>query len=260
MSGGIDYSTFIKFRQRLISKRWFARIFKILADSIASRGKSLFFVLDSSFVETYSKKKEKGAEYSGYKKKIGFKLHQIIDYYTRLPLRQLSTGGARSDIILGKNLIRGSPRNWKVRALAADKGYDGTDFVNKVYQRWKGIQIAVPLRKTNQETTGAKRRETPLNRALKAAERSLAPELLNKRTEIERYFSRKKRVFHIGEERTRHLRNFRNNCYLTSIAEILEWLTTPSLWIQLFTKLMYEFGEKCSFPQKRRLNWYNGII
>ena len=233
----IDYSTFIKFRQRLISKRWLAKTFRTLIDGIVSRGKSLFLVLDSSFVETYSKRKEKGAEYSGFKKKIGFKLHQIIDYHTRLPLRQISTGGARSDIVLGKHLIRGSPRNWKVTALAADKGYDGTDFVNKVYQRWKDIQIAIPLRKTNQETLGTKRKESDLNRSLKAVERALDPELLSRRTEIERYFSRKKRVFHLGEERTRHLRNFRNNCYLTAVAEILEWLTTPSLWAQLFTKL-----------------------
>jgi len=164
-------------------------------------------------------------------------LHQIIDYHTRLPLRQLATSGARSDIIIGKNLIRGSPKNWQVKALTADKGYDGTDFVNKVYHRWKGVKIAIPLPKTNQETVGARRRETTLNQTLKPAERCLDQGLINKRTEIERYFSRKKRVFHLGEERTRHLRNFRANCYLTSIAEILEWLATPSLWIQLFTKL-----------------------
>ena len=235
---GIDYSTFIKFRQRLISRRWFLKVFKTLADGIASRGKSLFLILDSSFTETYSKRKEKGAEYSGFKKKTGFKVHQIIDYYTRLPLRLRATGGAQSDIVIGKNLIRGSPRSWLVEALAADKGYDGADFVAKIYHRWKGVKIAIPLRKTNQETIGAKRRESDLNRALKAAERCLDPGLLNKRTEIERYFSRKKRIFHLGEERTRHLKNFRANCYFTSIMEILEWLTTPSLWIQLFTKLI----------------------
>lgn len=53
----------------------------------------------------------------------------------------------------------------------------------------------------------------------------------NKRGEIERYFSRKKRVFNLGEERTRTLKNFRANCYLTSIMEILEWTTKPELWV-----------------------------
>jgi IS5 family transposase len=232
----IDYSTFIKFRKRLIKTLWFPRVFKTLTNWIASKTNSFFLVLDSSFVETYSRKREKGAEGNGFKKKIGFKLHQIIDFNTRLPLRQLSTGGARSDITIGHNLIRGSPKSWKVKALVADKGYDGNDFVNKVFHRWKGIRIGIPLRRTNQEKV-AKKKESERNRVLKTAERDLNPELFKKRTEIERYFSRKKRVFGLGEERTRHLKNFRANCYLTSIMEILEWLTTPSLWIQLFTKL-----------------------
>lgn len=107
---GIDYSTFIKFRKRLINTFWFPRVFRTLTNWIASKTNSLFFILDSSFVETYSKKKEKGAEGNGFKKKIGFKLHQVIDFKTRLPLRQLSTGGARSDITIGHNLIRGSPK------------------------------------------------------------------------------------------------------------------------------------------------------
>jgi len=60
----------------------------------------------------------------------------------------------------------------------------------------------------------------------------------NKLSEIERYFSRKKRVFNLGEERTRGLKNFEANCHLTSIAEILEWSTTPQIWWTLFTILV----------------------
>ena len=101
----------------------------------------LFFLLDSSFVETYSKHKEKGAEYSGFKKKTGFKLHSLIDFDLRLPLRQLATGGARHDITIGKQLIRGSPKRWPVEALSADKGYDGCEFVMMVFRKWKGIKI-----------------------------------------------------------------------------------------------------------------------
>ena len=59
---------------------------------------------------------------------------------------------------------------------------------------------------------------------MKYKDRSFDRSLYKKRTEIERYYSRKKRVFNLGEERTRHLKNFRANCYLTSIMEILEWL------------------------------------
>ena len=71
------------------------------------------------------------------------------------------------------------------------------------------------------------------NYQAKAKMRTLNKKFLNLRTEIERYFSRKKRVFKLGEERTRHLKNFRANCYLTSIMEILEWMSGI---VQLFTK------------------------
>lgn len=235
----IDYSTFIKFRKRLIQKLWFKKIFKQLTELIVSQRDKLFLLLDSSFVESYSKRKEKGAEYSGFKKKTGFKIHQLIDFNTRLPLSQIATGGARSDITIGKNLIRGSPKykNKKVEALSADKGYDGINLVMQVKHKWKGIKIAIPVRKTSQERVRAKRRESELNKQLKAAERCLDKRLFNKRTEIERYFSRKKRVFKLGEERTRELKNFRANCYLTSIMEILEWLSKNPLLKLLFTKL-----------------------
>jgi IS5 family transposase len=234
---GIDYSTFIKFRKRLIAKQWFARVFNQLSSSIVSGVKPLFFVLDSSFVETYSKNKEKGSEYSGFKEKNGFKLHQIIDFQTRLPLKQRSTGGARPDITLGKNLVRGAPRQLKVQALVADKGYDSQDFVHQICRKWPGVKVGIPLRRTNQAARNTKRRETILNQFLKAAERCLDQELFDKRSEIERYFSRIKRVFNLGEERTRGLTNFRANCYLVSVARILEYLASPSLWWQLFTKL-----------------------
>lgn len=118
-----------------------------------------------------------------------------------------------------------------MKALAADKAYDGAVFVKTISLKWHGIKIGIPLRRTNQATRGAPRRETLLNRTLKAAERTLDPTLLKQRTEIERYFSRKKRVFNLGEERTRHLTNFRANCYLTSIMEILEWSTKPQIWM-----------------------------
>lgn len=220
---GVDYSTFIKFRKRLVQKRWFSSMFGRVSALIAKNLNSLTLVLDSSFVESYSRRKEQGSEYSGYKKKNGFKLHQIIDYKTRLPVIQTATGGARSDIKVGYPLIRGSPKSWRVRALLADKGYDSSQFAHDVKMHWRGAKVVIPLRKM-------KPYESPAWTALKAAERTLDPILYNKRTEIERYFSRKKKVFRLGEERTRHLKNFRVNCYMTSIMEILEWSTMPQLY------------------------------
>lgn len=134
----------------------------------------------------------------------------------------------------------------------ADKGYDGSDFVNRVFHRWKGIKIVIPLRRTNQGKV-AKRRESELNRILKGAERDLNPDLFKKRTEIERYFSRIKRVFGLGEERTRGLINFRANCYLVSIARILEWLASPSLWLNYSPNSLLVSGRGCRRRYRRGL-------
>jgi hypothetical protein len=223
---GIDYSTFIKFKQRLIHLTWFAKVFKALTKPIGKNLKELNLILDSSFVQTYSKHQEHGSEYSGYMEKNGFKLHQIIEFNTRLPLLQNTTGGARSDPKEGEKLIRAGPKDWKVRSLTADKGYDSGNLVLKAKQKWRFCKVAIPLRKTNQKLTWEEQKRT-YNYHQKAKDRCLDPKLINQRTEIERYFSRKKRVMNLGEERTRGLKNFQVNCYMTSIMEILEFLASP---------------------------------
>lgn len=232
----IDYSTFIKFRQKLIKQLWFPTIFKKLMDNITNNLEELTLILDSSFIQTYSKHDEQGSEYNGYKEKNGFKLHQMIDFKTRLPLLQVATPGARSDIMLGKNLIRGSPDSWqrKVKGILADMGYDGEGFVFQIKQKWKSAKVGISVKRTHKEVLGLHSEEITRNRKGKEGGRTLNRSFLNKRSEIERYFSRKKNVFRLGEERTRHLKNFRVNCYLTSIMEILEWMNGI---IALFTKL-----------------------
>lgn len=219
----IDHSTFVKFRQRLIRQHWFAALFHGLTSSITPQLRNITAILDSSFVETYSRHDEWGSEYNGFKEKNGFKLHQMIDFKTRLPLHQIATPGARSDIRIGEALIRGSPASWRVRKFTADKGYDGANFAKCIASHWPGIRISIPLRHM-------KPSEPMVWRQLKGAERTKDRNLLKKRTEIERYFSRKKRVFGLGEERTRHLENFRANCEMTSIMEILEWSTKPQIY------------------------------
>lgn len=226
----IDYSTFIKFRKRLIARAWFQSVFTVLSQSIARHIDSVSAIIDSSFVETYSRHDEDGSEYFGYKKKNGFKLHQMIDHGTRLPLMQYATAGARSDIVWGMNLIRGAPAFWNIRELTADRAYDGAYFVHEIVEKWNGVAVGIPLRRH-------KPNDSWFNRFMKSWERTLTPSVLNKRSEIERYFSRKKRVFRLGEERTRGLQSFEANCYMTSIMEILEWSTKPEIWLLLFTKL-----------------------
>lgn len=232
---GIDHSTFVKFRQRLMRQDWFPRIFRRLSMTVARSRPTITAILDSSFVETYSRHDEEGSEYSGYKEKNGFKLHQIIDFTTRLPILQAATPGARADIVWGAHLIRGAPSSWKVRGLLADKAYDGWEFVAEVKRKWCTAKVGIPVRRTIHE------RERPFpppvirNRTFKEAGRYLRRSFLNRRTEVERYFSRKKRVFNLGEERMRGLENFQANSYLTSIMEILEWAASPKIWIVLFT-------------------------
>ena len=219
-----------------MEKLWFSRIFKQLTKEIIAQRESLVLIVDSSFVQSFSKgkSKEQGAEYSGYKEKTGFKLHQIIDYETRLPLMQRTTPGARPDVVYGRNLVRGAPKSWskKVKVFLADQGYDAEDFVLQIKRKWASCDIGIPFRMMPQQILTEEG-----YRALKSINRNLNPELLNKRGEIERYFSRKKEVFLLGEEKTRHLKNFRANCHFTAIMEILEWLSKDDhLWV-LFTRL-----------------------
>lgn len=232
---GIDYSTFIKFRKRLIKNSWFSVIFKNLACWAAQQAKSLNLVLDSSFVQTYSKRKEFGSEYSGYKKKIGFKLHQIIDFKSRLPLIQFTSPGARADVVWGTHLLRASPKYWDVKSFMPDKAYDSELFVNEIIQKWPGTKVAIPVRRTNQRISWQEQK-SGYNYYLKSLQRCLSSALFKKRSEIERYFSRKKSVFNLGEEKTRGIINFQANCHMTSIMEILEYMAKI---IQSFTKLQF---------------------
>ena len=227
----IDYSTFIKFRKRLIAKFLFKNMFSVLSAIIAKSLPSIAALIDSTFVETYSGYDEEGSEYFGYKEKNGFKLHQMIDYETRLPILQFATGGARSDIRWGANLIRAAPQNWKLTELAADKAYDGMDFVMDIVLKFPGIKVAIPMRRH-------KKNDFWFNVFMKGRERTKNKMIYKKRSEIERHFSRKKGVFRLGEERTRGLTNFEANCDFVSTLQILEWLTTPQIWWVLFTMLV----------------------
>jgi Transposase DDE domain len=240
---GIDYTTFIKFRKRLIASFLLPRVFAALAAKLVAHGDDLRLIVDSSFVETYSGYHEAGSEYNGYKKANGFKLHSVIDYETRLPVMQIMTAGARSDVRIAHRLIDRAPPRWQVRSLTADKGYDSEAFVQQIKAKWNKARIGIPLRKTNQEKR-AGHPEGWLNRWLKSLPRTWDKKLLRSRTEIERYFSRKKQVFHLGEEKTRGFQSFEANCYMTSIMEYLEHAARILL---LFTRL---YGPLLDSPQR----------
>ena len=224
---GIDYSTFIKFRRRLQQEQRCEQLLLLLAQVMAISRKRLDTVIDSSFVETYSRHDEKGSSFCGYRRKNGFKLHQILERRTRLPLLQTTSRGSAADVVVGQSLFSAVPAAWPVKSALGDKGYDANELVELIYHKWKKVRIGIPIRRTNQEGYGAPRLETPKNYRAKAAHRCLDRQLFKKRTEIERYFSRKKGVFNLGHERTRHLTNFAANCALTSVMEYLEYLAKP---------------------------------
>ena len=163
------------------------------------------------------------------KLKTGFKTHQIIDFKTRLPLTTVTTGGARADIVLAKQLVKSLPSSWHVDAFLGDKGYDGLELVEMIRGKWPGVKVCIPVRRTSQAAQGCKRQETLKNKQAKRANRTLTRRLYNQRTEIERYFSRKKGVFRLGQERTRGLGAFTTNVLLTDIMAQLEFLAKPEI-------------------------------
>lgn len=213
---GIDYTTFVKFNTRLKKALWFPRLFEKLVARVLARTDILNLILDSSFVETYSKHDEDGSGYSGYKEKNGYKTHEIIDWKTRLPLLQSVSAGNVADITEGERLVERAPPSLRVRSFAADKGYDSEYFVHRIRAKWRNTRVAIPVRR--------KQGDDGRNRAGRAKERSCDRRLYKRRTEIERHYSRKKRVFNLGEERTRTLENFRANAFLASSMQILEYL------------------------------------
>ena len=148
---GIDYSTFIKFRKRLSIQNWFKNIVNELSSDLTRKIEEFNLIIDSSFIETYSKHDEQGSEYNGYKQKNGFKLHQIIDYKTRLPILQAVTPGARADIVWGLKLIRAAPSDWNIKGVLADKAYDADELVMTIRSKWKRAKIGIQVRKTNHE-------------------------------------------------------------------------------------------------------------
>lgn len=216
---GIDHTTFIKFRTRLAAR--LPRLFSSLVSRTLQNITSLNLILDSSFVETYSGHDETGSGYSGYKEANGFKLHQMIDYKSRVPIFQSVSAGQVADITAGQALVSRAPPHLPVESVSADKGYDSEYFVKSIVEKWRA-EVAIPMRRL--QFDGNRH-----NRAVRGAHRSRDPALYRRRTEIERYFSRKKRVFSLGEEKTRHLKNFRTNCYFVSCLELLERLSARAV-------------------------------
>lgn len=182
--------------------------------------------LDSSFVKTYSGKEEEGSGgWNGHKEAIGFKLHALIDANTGCLIALIIGDGLTHDSQVAIPLLK-KARPWlkRVGYVLADKGYDDTDIVEYIAKSLHA-KAGIPIREMPRDKKG-KKKGNYLNWKLKAKGRSVKKSILNKRTEVERFFSYLKRVCKLGKDATRGIKRFVDNTYLACIFYMLKKVWT----------------------------------
>lgn len=220
---GCSHPTLMRANELFLKKGIYDTVFVSLVKRAYKTGliKGKYVAMDSSFVKTFSKKEEFGSEgWNDFKKGYGFKLHLLIDCETKFPIALIITNGLANDMTLAIPLLK-KARYWLKTCgyVLADKGYDWEDIVTWVVQKLHA-KAAIPIKKTYKGKEG-KKGGNFLNFFLKAKGRSLKKSIYNKRTEIERVFSRLKRTFHLGHEEMRGITNFFKNVYLSLICYML---------------------------------------
>jgi len=221
--GGISHSTLVRANTYFLVRRVYEKFFLFLVKKAYGQGliKGKFVAMDSSFVQTFSGRQEKGSEgWNGFKEAYGFKLHLLIDCETKFPIALIVTNGLASDNTLAIPLLKRA-KNYlkKCGYVLADKGYDDgeiVDFIVKAFSAKAGIPIRKHNRGKNYSWKGATK-----NFQLKAKGRTLKKSIYNRRTAVERVFSMLKRVFHLGHEEARGILSFAKQVYLTLICYML---------------------------------------
>lgn len=220
----VSHPTLIRANDLFLKKGIYDKVFLCLVKKAYKKGliKGKFVSMDSSFVKTFSKKEEFGSEgWNDFKKGYGFKLHLLIDCETKFPIALIVTNGLANDMTLAIPLLK-KAKKWLKQCgyVLADKGYDWGDIVNWVVHKLHA-KAGIPIKKTYKGKDGTKGGNF-LNFFLKAKGRSLKKSIYNRRTEVERVFSRLKRTFHLGKEETRGLTNFFKHVYLALICYMLK--------------------------------------
>lgn len=222
----LSASTLVRWNQRFEDKnvyqKFFSHLVKLALKKGLITGKKV--AIDSSFVPTFSNHKEVGSgPWNGYKEKFGFKLHCLIDVKTKFPIALIVTDGVRNDMPVAIPLLKkAKPYLKKCSYVLADKGYDDSDIVNFIVKSF-GARAGIPIRKKSKLAKGKINRYGNLyNWRFFARGRTFKKSILNKRTEIERFFSKIKRKFHLGKELTRGIEAFTRNAYLALISYCLE--------------------------------------
>ncbi len=224
----ISHPTLIRANNLFILKGVYQKVFVSLVKQAWKQGliKGKYVALDSSFVQTFSKKEELGSEgFNGHKKAFGFKLHLLIDAETQIPIAVILGNGLAHDGTLAVPLLR-KARPWLKRCgyVLADKGYDDTDIVNWVVKSLQA-KASIPMREKSKLAKGKTNRYGNIvNWQLKAKGRTFKKSIYNKRSSVERVFSNLKRTYHLGHEEMRGILNFAKNTYLALVSLMLKKL------------------------------------
>lgn len=220
---GYSHSTLVRANARFVAHHIYERLVKRLVmvayKQRLIQGKRV--AIDSSFVRTFSKRREYGSGgWNGKKEAYGFKLHALVDVQTGLPIALIVGNGLTHDSQLAIPLLK-KARPWlkKVGYVLADKGYDSSDIVLFIAKQLKA-KAGIPIKKTRTTRVGT-RTGTFLNWKLKARGRTFKKSIYNLRSEVERFFSHLKRTYHLGHEETRGVSAFLGNAYLACICLML---------------------------------------
>lgn len=235
---GVDHSTLVRANDKFSAvgayQKFLIYLIKQAYKAGLIQGKKV--AMDASFVKTYSGKEESGSlGWNGYKDGFGFKLHALIDAESGVLIALIIKDGLTHESQIAIPLLK-KARPWLKRCgyVLADKGYDDTDIIEYIAKQLKA-KAGIPIKETNQKKQNKNQLKlTPEQRIkggytnfkLKAKGRSLKKSIYNKRTEVERFFSTLKRVFHLGQEKTRGIKAFLENTYLSCICFMLR-----KLWI-----------------------------
>lgn len=219
---GISHQTFVRRNQDFLEHQVYQRFFQELVGKAVKSGfvKGIKVALDSSFVPTYSSKREIGSEgWNGFKQSFGFKLHALIDAETRFPIALIVTNGLAADCTLAIPLLKKAKRYLRKRGyVLADKGYDDTDIVNWIVKMLQS-KAGIPMRKKSKLAKVKKYRYgNLLNWRMKAAGRTFKTSIYKLRTEVERFFSQLKHTYFLGKEYQRGIEAFTKNVYLALIS------------------------------------------
>lgn len=220
---GVSHSTLVRTNQAFlilrVYEKFFRHLVKVAYKTGLIQGKKVS--LDSSFVKTFSKKKEQGSGgWNGHKEAIGFKLHLLIDAETSFPLALIVGDGVTNDSQMAIPLLK-KARYWlkKCGYVLADKGYDDTKIIEYISKNLKS-KASIPIRKGWKNKQG-KRSGNYFNWQAKAVGRTVKRSIYKLRSGIERCFSTLKRTYHLGKDQTRGIQSFMKNIWLTLICYML---------------------------------------